>query len=105
LDLERKKYIPLGGRLNVPLTDEEIRRGLLGGLYRRTMERPEARWVSRAALKGGLKVSDEVLISMISELEIKGLVETDGDPWVRATISEKGLSTMEAQELNYCPHL
>jgi hypothetical protein len=105
LDPERKKYIPLGGRLNVPLTDEEIRRDLLGGLYRRAVERPEARWVSRVALKRGLKVSDEVLISAVSELEGKGLVETVGDPWNKAIISEKGLMTLEAQELNYCPHL
>jgi len=89
----------------VPFTDEEIRRDLLGGLYRRAVELPESRWVSKVALKRGLKISDEVLISAVSELEEKGLVETDGDPWDRATISEKGLSTMEAQELNYCPHL
>ena len=89
----------------MPLTDEEIRRDLLRGLYRRAVERPEARWVSRAALKRGLKVSDEVLISAVSELEGKGLVETVGDPWNKATISEKGLMTLEAQELNYCPHL
>ena len=89
----------------MPLTDEEIRRGLLGGLYRRAMERPEARWASRTALKRGLKISDEALISAVSELEGKGLVETVGYPWDKATISEKGLMALESQELNYCPHL
>lgn len=89
----------------MPLFDEEIRRDLLGGLYRRAVERPEARWVSRAALKRGLKISDEVLISAVSELKGKGLVETVGNPWDNATISEKGLMALESQELNYCPHL
>ncbi len=89
----------------MPLTDEEVRRDLLGGLYRRAAERPEARWVSRDALLKAFGTSDEVLTTAISELRGKGLVETDGEPWERAAISEMGLRDLDIRDLSFCPHL
>lgn len=91
--------------MTVPLADVDLRRDLLGGLYRRAVESPEARWVSRDALLRGLATSEGVLFSAVSELRRKGLVETDGDPWERVTISERGLKELAARELNFCPLL
>lgn len=89
----------------MPLTDEEVRRDLLGGLYRRAVERPEAKWVGRDALLKVFGTSDEVLTAAVSELRGKGLVETDGEPWVRAAISDKGLRDLDIRDLSFCPHL
>ena len=89
----------------MPLTDEEVRRDLLGGLYRRAVERPEARWVSMDALLKALEISDEVLTTAVSELRGKGLVDTEGEPWERASISEKGMRDLDIRELSFCPHL
>lgn len=91
--------------MTVPLADVDLRRDLLGGLYRRAVESPEARWLSRDAILSGLKTSEEVLISAVSELMRKGLVETDGNPWERVTISERGLKELAARELSFCPLL
>jgi hypothetical protein len=89
----------------VPFTNEEVRRDLLGGLYRRAVERPEARWVSRDVLLKALKISDDVLTPAVSELRGKGLVDTDGEPWERVAISEKGMRDLDIRELSFCPHL
>lgn len=89
----------------MPLNDEEARRDLLGGLSRKAVEYPEARCVSRDFLSKALRVSDEVLTPAVSEIRGKGMVETDGEPWERAAISEKGSRDLDIRDLGFCPHL
>jgi hypothetical protein len=52
-----------------------------------------------------LGITDEVLDTNLSLLKEKGLVEAEGDPWLVAYISSKGVQVLDARARSYCPHL
>ncbi len=85
-------------------TEEEIRRGLLEVLYRRAKENPDPR-IQREDLQRTLGVPDEVLDHNITRLRIKGLVEAEGEPWLLAYISSKGVQVADSNARSYCPNL
>lgn len=89
----------------MPLTDEEIRRGLMEALYLRARERPERPSLSRAELRDVLKVADNVLDACLSKLIDGGLISVEGAPGESFSLTEEGLRALEARELSYCPHL
>ena len=85
-------------------TEEEIRRGLLEVLYRRAKENPDPR-IWREDLQRTLGVADEVLDYNLTSLRSKGLVEAEGEPWLVAYISSKGVKVVDSNARSYCPNL
>lgn len=89
----------------MPLTDEEIRRGLVEALYLGARERPERSSLSRAELLDVLKVADNVLDACLSKLIDRGLISVEREPGESFSLTEEGLRALKARELSYCPHL
>jgi Mn-containing catalase len=85
-------------------TEEEIRRGLLEVLYRRAKENPDPR-IQREDLQRTLGVTDEVLDHNLTCLRSKGLVQAEGEPWLVAYISSKGVRVADSNARSYCPNL
>jgi len=89
----------------VPLTDGEIRRGVVETLYMRAKDNPEDPSLTKAELKVALKVTDDALDASLSKLVDRGLVLVEVETWESYTLSEEGLKAIGARELSYCPHL
>jgi Mn-containing catalase len=85
-------------------TEEEIRRGLLEVLYRRAKDNPDPR-IQREDLQRTLGVTDEVLDHNLTCLRSKGLVQAEGEPWLVAYISSKGVRVADSNARSYCPNL
>lgn len=89
----------------MPITDGEIRRGVVETLYMRAKDNPENPSLTKAELQEALKVADDALDASLSKLVDRGLVLVEAETWESYILSEQGLKALGACELSYCPHL